>query len=148
MIRRSKPLKRVGLKPPTPEQVQAWRGKPRTPIGRGAAPKKIGRRGRRLEASWQACRAAVISRSGGACEGPDLPGIHPSHAHGATDVHHLHPSDRAAGVHDPDRCLHLCRPLHSWIDLEPRKAHELGLLRPDGLGASQVVPESDSLWPW
>lgn len=29
---------------------------------------------------------------------------------------------------------------------EPRKAHELGLLRPEG--ASQVVLESDSLWPW
>ena len=146
MIRRSKPLKRTVLKPATLEQVIAWQARPRMPIGRRAVPKKVGRRGKRLEASWQACRAQVISRSGGSCEGPDLPGIHPTYPHGASDVHHVWPEDRAAGVHDPERCLHLCRPIHAFVDDEPREAHALGLLRPES--ASQAAPVADSLWPW
>lgn len=130
MIRRSKPLELSALKPPSPEQIARWQAKPRKALPRGKRPARIGRRGKRLERAWQECKAAVRERSGGFCEG-NVAAVCPSGQHSASDVHHVYPEDRAAGLHDPRRCLHLCRVVHDWCDREPLKAKAAGILRPE-----------------
>lgn len=122
-MKRFEPIKRAWLKPPTPEQVRDWQSKPRKPLPR------TGRKRQREAVAWAACRAAVISRSGGWCEG-NVDGVCPHYRHGASHVHHATPADRAAGRHDPDRCFHLCVTAHGWVHANPEQAHVAGLLRP------------------
>ncbi len=127
-----KPLKRTALARPIYEQVIAAEQRRRAkakPIARGKVPKRIGRRGLRLEASWRKCKAKVKLRSGGFCEG-NIAGVCPPWQHGASDVHHVWPEDRASGRHNPSRCLHLCRTVHDWCDAEPDLARDAGILRP------------------
>lgn len=123
MLKRRAPITRTALKRPTVEQVWAWRAKPRKPLP------KIGRKTRRTQAAWSACRAAVIHRSGGWCETAS-PACVTSGRHPALDVHHVWPEDRDAGRHDPARCLHLCAAAHRWTHDHPMEAAALGLLRP------------------
>lgn len=142
MIRRSQPLKRVGLNPPTPEQRAAWSSRPRKPIGRNVQPARVGRKAKREEAAWQLCKAIVLARSGGYCEA-NIVGVCPRWKHGGTQTHHLHPQDRDKGLHDPARCIRVCSFAHpGWIHGNPKEAKKLGLLRPDPV----VVPD-EPLWP-
>lgn len=133
-----KPLKRTALKPPTPEQVAAFQRKPRRALPRGKRPARLGRRGKRLEAAWLTCKAAVRERSGGFCEG-NVPGVCPPGQHSASDVHHCWKSDRASGIHDPSRCLHLCRTVHTWTEDEPALAESAGLVMRASRGGSDGV---------
>lgn len=142
MIRRSKPLKRTALKGPTLEAVRAWEQKPRRALPRGKLPARVGRRGKRLEAAWVTCKLAVRERSGGFCEA-NIEGVCQRGLHSADDTHHVWPEDRAAGVHDPLRCLHLCRRAHDWCDAEYTKARRAGVIRPlsDVPGIASRGPE-------
>lgn len=126
-----KPLKRTALKPPTPEQIAKWQAKPRHALPRGERPARVGRRGKRLEAAWQTCKAAVRERSGGFCEG-NVAGVCPPGRHSAADTHHVYKSDRASGVHDPARCLHLCRKVHDHLHEHVAWAYEHNLLGRSG----------------
>jgi hypothetical protein len=124
MIRRRKPLLRTALKQPTLEQVWKWQRKPRKPLP------KVGRKAKREQQGWDACRAQVISRSRGYCEGNVLNVCPSGLGHGASHVHHVWPEDRRDGVHDPERCLHLCAEAHRWVHDNPLEAGAYGLLRP------------------
>ena len=140
-MQRRTPLKRTPLARPTYEQVIAAENRRRAkakPLARGKAPKRIGRRAKREQAALDLGRAQVLARSGGFCEGPALPGVHPSYRHGAVHVHHLLPRGRG-GKHDPSNLLHLCAPAHAWIDDFPKEAEKLGLLMPSRAVSSGVV---------
>ena len=100
----------------------------------------VGAKAIRERGPWEACRAAVIERSGGACEAPEVYQVdatafasvpHPPGPHRGAHVHHVWPEDRDAGRHEPGRCLHLCFDAHAWAHANHDKAALAGLLRPD-----------------
>lgn len=138
MIRRSKPLKRNGLKRPTVEQVRAWQSKPRKAIA------KIGRKAKRERAALDKFRAKVRAHAAGYCEvaGIDYeltphagatftaPICGTSRSHHGHNAHHVWPEDHDAGRHDERRGLWVCARAHDWIHTNPWQAGELGLLRP------------------
>lgn len=125
-IERRTPITRSRLKRPTVDQVRAWERKPRKPLP------KIGPKAKRERRDLDAFREALRERSGGECEGPASVPHDQRGRHFGCDPHHLFPSDRACGVHDPERGLWVCRTLHDWIDANPHLAEDLGLLRPYG----------------
>lgn len=127
-------MKRSGLKPPTWEQVKAFRRKPRKPLPR------VGRRKRDSRADEREMKRQLLERSGGFCEATRQLSDHFGHAtamsvcgtailHRGVDPHHVWPEDRDRGVHDPSRALLLCRPAHDYAHANPTMAKTLGLLR-------------------
>lgn len=140
MIRRSKPLRRTALKPPTPEQVAAFQRKPRRAIPRGKRPARVGRRAKREQRSWEAGRAACVERSGGFCEGPEIAGVHPAGKHSAQHVHHVVGRGRGGG-HEPENLIHLCAAIHEHAHRHPAWGESVGLLASRG-SARGVVSDS------
>lgn len=145
MIQRKTPLKRSGLRQPTLAEVIAFQNKPRKPLPKAKrAPARVGRKSKREAAAWRECKVAIIARSGGYCEG-NVPGVCPRWKHGATQSHHCWPSDRDRGIHDPDRCLHLCTAVHDWAHTHPKPAADWGILRPRSGIPGQALPDRCSL---
>lgn len=129
-------MKRSPLKRPTLAQVVAWQPKPRRRI------RARGKKALRTAGDERAFRSALQHRSMGYCEATErvanLADFRVVHTvcgtgilHAGTDPHHLWPEDRRRGLHDPERGVWLCRRAHEWVHANPRRARELGLLRPD-----------------
>jgi hypothetical protein len=91
---------------------------------------KVGARKLRARPDEAAFRAALQRRSHGFCE-VSTPAC-PPHRHEGHDPHHIFTSDRAKGIHDPDRGLWVCRLGHDWIGLHPALAREQGWAKRDG----------------
>lgn len=128
------PIKRSPLRRPTYEEAIAWERKQREKARkRGIA--KVGRRAKREQQTLDFSRAFVLRRSGGMCEGPSLPGVHPSWQHPANHVHHVLSRARGGG-HDPSNLLHLCHSVHLYLHEHPAEATKLGLLK----SARDVAP--------
>ena len=116
-MERRQPLKRTELKRGT-SRLKRTRLKP---TGRKAA--------REAEAQAE-FRAEVRRRARGLCEGATPacpPGPHDGH-----HAHHVFPSDRDRGVHDPERGKLLCAPGHTWTHANPAEAERRGLLGRSG----------------
>lgn len=114
-MKRNKPLRA------NPAKTRAWQDRSRRPLA------KVGAKTRREAADLAAFRRALKARAGGRCEirvSPECTGI-------GTDAHHMAPSDRDRGRHDPERGLWLCRA--GWVHRFPERAYEWGyLLKDDG----------------
>ena len=102
----------------------------RSPLKRRTPLRSKGRKAEREQSDLEAMRLAVHVRSGGRCEAQT--GSCPPGPHEGSDVHHRWPSDRPKGVHDPDRCVLLCRPGHLAVHGAPSVARLDGLLMRDG----------------
>lgn len=121
-MKRSGPPKRRTPLRADPAKARDWERRSRKPL-----PAK-GAKARREQSALDAFRAALRGRHW--CEGntPDCPpGRHPG-----TDPHHVWPSDRDRGVHNPARGLLLCRAAHDWAHDHPDQARPLRLLLQDG----------------
>jgi hypothetical protein len=46
----------------------------------------------------------------------------------ATEVHELLTRARGGSILDKNNCVPLCHSCHSWVTLNPKKAHEEGLM--------------------
>lgn len=104
--------------------------KRRTPLKRGKPLARRGRKALREVSDLDAMRAIVRERNGGSCE-IWTPSCEPG-AHYGAHVHHVFPSDRDRGVHDPERCLYVCAPSHQFIHEHPAWARTRGYLLHDG----------------
>lgn len=92
---------------------------------RGGRINPIGPKAERQRDDIDACRDAIKIRSRRECEADfsdDCTGW-------GTDMHHVWPSDRRREVHDPERCLWVCRPCHDEIDGRRVDAERRGLIR-------------------
>lgn len=47
----------------------------------------------------------------------------------STEVHEVKTRARGGSILDRDNCLALCHNCHAWVTDNPRKAHELGLVK-------------------
>lgn len=118
-----------------PDRAAAWAmrsRKPlrRTPMKRGGRIRQQGAKANRERPALDAFRTAIAQRSRGLCELGTLacpPGPHP-----AAHAHHLAPSDRDRGIHDPDRGLAACARGHAYVHANPAEAYERGWLIRDG----------------
>ena len=100
------------------------------PLRRRTPLRSRGRKAAREVDAWNAAKMAVHLRAGGRCEFQTR--SCPPGPHEGSDVHHRWPSDRSKGVHDPDRCVLLCRPGHLAVHGAPSVARLDGLLMRDG----------------
>ena len=99
-----------------------------------------GRKVRREQGDLDRARDAVRARSDGWCEAHELlddNGLRARYCgtillHAGVHAHHLAPSDRDRGVHDPGRMLWLCSASHAHLHREPSEAYRLGLMLRDG----------------
>jgi hypothetical protein len=131
-------MKRTEIKR-DPDKIAAWLRKPRRAIARTALRRGPGRKAKRERPALDAFRAELRRRSGGYCEalfmldGTEIVlGCASPWPHEGHHAHHLFPEDHDRGVHDPERGLFVCAKVHHWIhDVDPARAHELGLLRPE-----------------
>jgi hypothetical protein len=118
-VRRGAPLRA------DPAKVRAWQQRSRKPIA------AVGRKTTREADALDAFRAGVQGRSGGRCE-LGAPACDPD-PHGGGAAHHVWPSDRDRGVHDPERGLWACWQGHAWVHDHPTEAERRGWLgRSDG----------------
>ncbi len=102
----------------------------RTPLRSRTPLRKVGARKLRESAAERRFRRAVRDRAKGWCEilSPSCPvGLH-----AGGHAHHVFPSDRDKGVHDPARGLFLCFPAHDWVHLHPVESRRLGWLMKEG----------------
>lgn len=113
-------MKRGGRLRSDPAKVRAWQDR-----SRRALP-KIGRKARREAPDIASFRAAVKYRAGGWCETP-TPACPPGRHEGA-HAHHVWPSDRDRGIHDPARGLYVCFAAHRWIHAHTGAAQAHGWL--------------------
>lgn len=124
-------MKRSGLKPPTLEQVLAFRNRPRKALARSR--KQIPKRGAKAEReqpALDAFRIGVRDQAGGMCEG-FIYGICHDWEHPGTMAHHIWPEDRDCGRHEARRGAWLCFMAHDWVHHEPKLAAKIGLMRPE-----------------
>lgn len=101
----------------------------RTPLKSGKGLPSVGARKRRTLAAEAEFRRAVKVRAHGFCELQTpacLPFRHEGH-----HAHHIAPSDRDRGVHDPERGLFACFPGHAWVHRHPEQSYERGWLLRD-----------------
>ena len=101
-----------------------------TPLRRGKPLRSVGARKRRTMAAEQAFRVALRERSGGRCE--VVTPACPQGWHLGAHAHHIYPSDRDRGVHDPNRGLFVCADAHSAIHNMPSWSRARGYLLHDG----------------
>lgn len=47
----------------------------------------------------------------------------------STDIHEIKTRARGGSITDPDNCVALCRPCHTWVTDNPKAAHEDGWLK-------------------
>lgn len=116
--------------------------KRKTPIRRGAPPKRGGRiraiskkRRTLLATGRREAKAAVLARSGGRCEGFEMVASVDVEAASyclgwGTDLHEKKKRSRNGSLTDPENILFLCRRCHEFTETEPAKATEAGLLVP------------------
>lgn len=112
-----------------PEKAAAWVQRSRKPLKRSPM-RRQGAKAKREQPALDQFRIQIHARSDGMCEGA-TPAC-PFGAHEGTDCHHVLPSDRDRGRHDPDRGLLLCRAGHQWTHANPAEARVRGLLLRDG----------------
>lgn len=110
-----------------PARVKEWLDRSRRPL------RRVGKRQARERSSLDQARQRVRGRVWCEAWGVNVPGtlleyVCAETLHEGSDCHHVWPSDRDRGVHDPDRMLFLCRDAHRWVHDHPRLAGELGLL--------------------
>lgn len=96
------------------------------PLKRNQPLRKVGRKALREVAALHEFRQKVRANAGGMCQG-HTPWCRPGR-HEGTDAHHLAPSDRDRGNHDPARGVLLCRSGHAWAHQHPAEAYACGLL--------------------
>lgn len=113
-MERRKPLRA------NPEKTREWQRRSRKPLP------KEGRKAERERSAVASFRAEVRRRAGGWCEGA-TPAC-PPHRHAGAHAHHVWPSDRDRGVHDPERGKLLCAAGHDWTHAHPAEAERRGLL--------------------
>ena len=87
-----------------------------------------GRKALREESALFQFRAVVYRRQW--CQG-DTPAC-PIGQHPGTDAHHIWPSDRDKGLHNPNRAALLCRAAHQFVHEFPAWGREHGLLKREG----------------
>jgi hypothetical protein len=103
----------------------------RSPIARRTPLRSVGRRKLRSLADERAFRTAVRERAGGECQIRSPWG--PPGRHEGAHAHHVAPSDRRRGVHDPARGLWTCAECHSYAHLHPAESYRRGwLVKADG----------------
>lgn len=98
----------------------------RTPLARKTPLRQQGRKTKREQPDLDAFRTAIAQRSRGLCElaTPACPvGPHP-----AAHAHHVAPSDRDRGLHDPARGLAACAVGHSYVHANPAESYQRGWL--------------------
>lgn len=100
------------------------------PLRRSSPLRQKGAKARREQVERNAFRFAVRARAQGFCE-LQTPACLP-YRHEGHHAHHLAPSDRDRGTHDPERGLWCCFPGHEWVHRHPERAYEAGWLRRDG----------------
>lgn len=88
--------------------------------------RREGARGRRNREAMSAVRPVLLERSGGRCEAD---GFSPYCTGVGAHAHHIWPSDRDRGLHDPDRMALVCAPCHEHIHRYPGAAGPRGLLK-------------------
>lgn len=103
-----------------PAKVREWQDR-----SRRALP-TVGRRGRREAAAVAVFRRDVRANAAGRCQ-VATPACQ-SGPHRGDHSHHVYPSDRDAGVHDPTRGLYVCWAGHRWIHDHPDAAIAAGWL--------------------
>lgn len=117
-----------------------------TPIARTGRPNPRGAKAEREQPALDAFRDALDARSRGWCQcfevrGEDgTPICGTIFRHTGTDPHHIHPSDRDRGVHDPDRGLFICRTAHRAIHDNVEWAYAHGLLGRSGYNNEETPP--------
>ena len=72
------------------------------------------------------CRARVYERAHGLCEA--CPRLHDGPIRRAVDTHEPLSRARGGDPYDPEQCIAICRPCHTWVHAHPEAATELGLL--------------------
>lgn len=123
-LERRKPLERKTRLRANVETARAWERRSRKPLA------AVGAKAKRERAAVDEFRAAIRARARGRCEAttPACPeGEHDGH-----HAHHVWPSDRDAGRHDPNRGRLLCAAAHAWVHANPADAEALGLLGRSG----------------
>jgi hypothetical protein len=98
----------------------------RTPLRRKTPLRSRGAVSKRQQDDLDAFRLALHVRSGGFCEA-HTPACPPGR-HEGVHCHHIAPSDRRRGVHDPERGLFCCLKAHHHIHANPAESYENGWL--------------------
>lgn len=101
------------------------------PLQRKTPLRSMGRKQLRERDALNGFRRVIWERSGGMCEA-HTPACAPG-AHVGGHCHHLAPSDRDKGLHNPDRGLMVCPTGHAFIHNEPALSYEMGWLLRDGV---------------
>ena len=119
-MKRSGPLKRKTPLRSNLATSREWERRSRKPLP------QTGAKTAREASDLAAFRKAVIARADGWCEiasGGCTPGPHPGR-----HAHHVWPSDRDAGLHDPTRGLWLCAGGHAYVHAHPQESYARGWL--------------------
>ena len=86
----------------------------------------------------------VMDRDGGWCQAA-LPGICRVQA---TDVHEILTRARGGSILDPDNCLSLCRPCHSWITDHPGWSRDHGFTISSWTSGAEVLAAARAREAW
>jgi hypothetical protein len=100
------------------------------PIPRRTPLRQVGARKLRTLEAERSFRMQVRVNAGNWCQ-LQTPACLP-YRHEGHHAHHIAPSDRDRGNHDPVRGLWTCFPGHAWIHRHPAESYERGWLIRDG----------------